>query len=174
MKKALLIASLILGIVAPTLAQSPSSTAELVTGTKLLKVCVNKTTNVLSLSAQCRDSNVELPFGTAALGTRAYGFVNRDGELDRKRSSLNVSSRRLNKQVYCVKVKDVDPRTSSVPVASVDFSLSECEEKQILPISTANSGCKFDEFGFTIPRCTVAQTNGVVYSYGVAFSFIIP
>jgi hypothetical protein len=74
-----------------------------------------------------------------------------------------------------VKAAGVDPRTSSVPVVSVDFSLSECPDKPVLPISsTLNSGCKNDEFGFLVLGCSHEPKPGYVYDDGNAFSFIIP
>ena len=149
----------------------------------LAKVCVHVQTGGVAVRPECMKPDspfgprveIEAPAGATNIGVRAYGFVLRGGALDRRRSSANVSSRRINKQVYCVRAAGVDPRTGPIPVVSVDFSLSECPEKPVLPISSAmNSGCKNDEFGFIVLGCSHEPKPGYVYDDGNAFSFIIP
>jgi hypothetical protein len=149
----------------------------------LSKVCVNYQTGGVTVRPECqRSSNPlalrgegEVPAGTTNLGPRAYGFIARDGTLDKARSSINVSSRRLSEQVYCVRAAGLQPKTSPVPVTSVDFSSSECPDKPVLPISnTINSGCKDDEFGFIVLGCRHTPQPGYTYDNGNAFSFIIP
>ena len=149
----------------------------------LSKVCVNLQTGGVAVRPECikpakpfaPQAEAEVPAGTTNIGVRAYGFVFRGGALDKSRSSANVSSRRLNKQVYCVRATGIDPRTGPIPVTSVDFSLSECPDKPVLPISrNINSGCRDDEYAFIVWGCTNKPEPGRVYDDGNAFSFIIP
>ena len=149
----------------------------------LSKVCVNYQTGNVAVRPDCiKWSNqgslkgeAEVPAGTTNIGVRAYGFVFRGGTLDKGRSSANVSSRRINKQVYCVRAVGLDPRTGPIPVVSVDGSLSECPDKPVLPLSrNVNSGCKNDEYAFVVMGCSHQPQPGLTYDDGNAFSFIIP
>ena len=129
------------------------------------RICSNDTTGDVIVRAKCKKGETTLKSTQQLIRAKAWGYIT-DGTVDTTRSSSNLTARKLDTGLYCVRVTGLS-RAEVLPVITPDYSLSTCAKNFSSIISTVNSGCDSDEFGI-INQCNVGGQSDF------AFSIIVP